>query len=140
MQHDAKQPLNRAVLTGVHKLFAATALVAWQPRVSVAYKLSNNMDVRAGAGIFNDIIAGQVTHLGTMNPPVAPVFVGGINGQVGGIGIAPGAPKSAVDATSQANRAFQTVFRSGGSPCTDATPGAPVCPLAVNLNTFPAAR
>ena len=55
-----------------------------------------------------------------------PVFVGGINGQVGGVGIAPGVTGSAVEATVQANRSFQSAFRSN-SPT----------PLAVNLNTFP---
>ena len=72
-----------------------------------------------------------------MNPPYAPVFVGGINGQVGGIGVAPGVPNSAVDATVQANQSFQSTFRANGNPCAGVAPDAPTCPLAVNLNTFP---
>ena len=63
--------------------------------------------------------------------------VGGINGRVGGIGIAPGVPNSAVDATAAANKSFQAVFQSGGAPCAGLRPGASICPLAVNLNTFP---
>ncbi len=136
MSHDPEQPLNQAVLTGVHSLFAATPPIVWQPRASAAYKLSDRMDIHAGAGVFNDIIPAQIGDLGAMNPPYAPVFVGGLGGQVGGVGIAPGIPGSAVDATSQADQAFQSVFDSGGSPCTGAAT-IPVCPLAVNLNTFP---
>ena len=72
-----------------------------------------------------------------MNAPNDPTFVGGIGGQVGGIGIAPGVAGSAVDAAANANHSFQTIFRSGGSPCVGIQPGAPTCPLAVSLNTFP---
>ena len=82
--------------------------------------------LHAGGGVFNDIIPAQIADLGATNPPYAPVFVGGINGQVGGIGIAPGVPNSAVDATAQANQSFQSAFRSNAAT-----------PLAVNLNTFP---
>ena len=84
------------------------------------------MAIHAGGGVFNDIIPAQVADLGATNPPYAPVFVGGINGQVGGVGIEPGVANSAVDATGQANRSFQSAFASGATT-----------PLAVNLNTFP---
>ncbi len=66
------------------------------------------MAIHAGGGVFNDIIPAQVADLGATNPPYAPVFVGGINGQVGGVGIAPGVTNSAVDATAQANQSFQS--------------------------------
>ncbi|HTV15426.1 MAG TPA: hypothetical protein VME68_11970, partial [Acidobacteriaceae bacterium] len=136
MSHNPDQPLSQALLTGVRSLFPATPLIVWQPRASVAIKLTDKMDIHAGAGVFNDIIPAEVADLGAMNPPYAPVFVGGANGQVGGVALAPGVPNSAVDATSAANQAFQSVFRSGASPCAGAS-DVPVCPLAVNLNTFP---
>jgi hypothetical protein len=72
-----------------------------------------------------------------MNAPNDPSFTGGIGGQVGGLGIAPGVPGSAVDAAASANKSFQTTFSSGGAPCAGIQPGAPTCPLAVSLNTFP---
>jgi hypothetical protein len=137
MQHDMSQPLNKAIQTNVRTLFPGTPLLSWQPRASVAYKLSDKMAVHAGGGVFTDIIPAQIVDLGAANAPYAPVFVGGINGQVGGVGIAPGVPNSAVDATVQANQSFQTVFRSGGTPCAGLPAGAASCPLAVNLNTFP---
>jgi Carboxypeptidase regulatory-like domain len=126
MSHDTSQPLSQAVQTNVRTLFPRTPLFSWQPRASAAYKLSDKMAVHAGGGVFNDIIPAQVADLGATNPPYAPVFVGGIYGQVGGVGIAPGVPDSAVDATIEANQSFQAAFRSNSTS-----------PLAVNLNTFP---
>ena len=137
MSHEVTQPLNQVIQTNVRNLFPGTPLLSWQPRASAAYRLSNQLAVHAGGGVFNDIIPAQIADLGATNAPYAPVFVGGINGQVGGIGIAPGVPDSAVDATAQANQSFQNVFRSGGAPCVGLPAGAPTCPLAVNLNTFP---
>jgi len=137
LNHDPTQPLNQAVQSNVHNLFPATPLLVYQPRASVAYKLSEKTALHAGGGVFNDIIPAQVADFGAMNAPYAPVFVGGINGQVGGLGIAPGVPGSAVDATVQANRSFQTLFNSNGDPCAGVSTTAPTCPLAVNLNTFP---
>jgi hypothetical protein len=135
--HDLSQPLNLVIQTNVRTLFPATPLLSWQPRASVAYKLSDKVALHAGGGVFNDIIPAQIADFGATNPPYAPVFVGGINGQVGGIGVAPGVPNSAIDATVQANQSFQSVFRSGGGACSGLLPGAPTCPLAVNMNTFP---
>jgi ubiquinone/menaquinone biosynthesis C-methylase UbiE len=129
VSHALAQPLSQAIQTNVRTLFPATPLFSWQPRASVAYKLSNTTALHAGGGVFNDIIPAQVADLGATNPPYAPVFVGGINGQVGGIGIAPGVTSSAVDATVKANQSFQSAFRSN-SPT----------PLAVDLNTFPTGR
>jgi hypothetical protein len=62
--------------------------------------------------------------------------VGGIGGQVGGTGIAPGGSGSAVDATANAQRSFESIFAAGGAPCSGIAAGAPTCPLAVGLNTF----
>src|SRR6202035_3109382 len=139
LNHEVNQPLDQAIQPNVRTLFPGTPLLSWQPRASVAYKLSDKVAIHAGGGVFNDIIPAQVADLGATNAPYAPVFVGGINGQVGGVGIAPGVPNSAVDATAQANQSFQTVFRSGGAPCAGLPAGAPTCPLAVGLYTFPSA-
>ena len=56
---------------------------------------------------------------------------------MGGIAIAPGVANSAAGAASSANRQFQSLFSAGGPPCAGIAPGAPTCPLAVSLNTFP---
>lgn len=137
MNHSIDQPLKQVIQTTVRTLFPGTPTFSWQPRASVAYKLSVKTAIHAGGGVFNDIIPAQVGDLGATNPPSGPVFVGGINGQVGGLGIAPGVTNSAVDATSAANRSFQTAFSTGGAPCAGLKVGAAICPFAVNLNTFP---
>ena len=135
--HETNQPLDQVVLSNVHDLFSAIPLFVYQPRVSFAYQLLSHTALHGGFGVFNDIIPMQIADLAAMNAPNDPTFVGGIGGQVGGIGIAPGVPGSAIDATVSANNSFQTSFRSGGAPCLGIQPGVPTCPLAVSLNTFP---
>jgi hypothetical protein len=135
--HATNQPLNQVVLANVHNLFPATPLLVLQPRASVAYQLLPRTAIHAGFGVFNDIIPQQIADSGLMNAPNDSSFTGGIGGQVGGLGIAPGVPGSAVDAAASANKSFQTIFSSGGAPCAGIQPGAPTCPLAVSLNTFP---
>jgi hypothetical protein len=135
--HATYQPLHQVILGNVHNLFAATPLFVYQPRASIAYQFRPRVAVHAGFGVFNDIIPQQIADSGLMNAPNDPSFTGGIGGQVGGLGIAPGVPGSAVDATASANKLFQTTFSSGGAPCAGIQPGAPTCPLAVSLNTFP---
>ena len=135
--HYSDEPLNKVLLGSVHDLFPATPLFVDQPRVSFAYQLHPRLAVHSGFGVFNDIIPMQIADLAAMNAPNDPTFVGGIGGQVGGNGIAPGVAGSAVDAAANANHSFQAIFRSGGAPCAGIQPGAPTCPLAVSLNTFP---
>ena len=112
MSHDSAQPLSGpsrpiCALSSPRRRSSVGSRARPRPTSS-----RNTMALHAGGGIFNDIIPAQVADLGATNPPYAPVFVGGINGQVGGIGIAPGVPSSAVDATAQANQSFQAAFRS----------------------------
>ena len=135
--HDINQPLNQTILGNVRNLFPSTPLFVYQPRVSFAYQLLPSIAIHGGFGVFNDIIPMQIADLAAMNAPNDPTFVGGIGGQVGGMAIAPGVAGSAVDAAANANRSFQSIFRSGAASCTGIQPGAPTCPLAVSLNTFP---
>ncbi|WP_348268072.1 TonB-dependent receptor [Edaphobacter paludis] len=137
MQHSNAQPLNQAILTGIHNLFPATPLFIYQPRVSIAYQVEPHTAVHAGFGVFSDIIPAQIADLASTNAPYAPSFVGGLAGQVGGVAIFPGVPGSAVDALASANKALQTSFSTGAPPCTGIASGDAVCPLAVGLNTFP---
>jgi len=140
LTHESSQPLNLAVLTGVRGIFQETPLFVYEPRVSIAYQIDKGLVLHSGFGAFSDIIPAQIADLASNNPPYAPTFVGGIYGQVGGTLIAPGVSGSAVDATRAANAQFQTLYRSGGNPCTGITYGAATCPLAVSMNTFPTGR
>jgi len=135
--HATNQPLNQVILGNVQDLFAATPLFVYQPRASIAYQPSPRTAVHAGFGVFNDIIPQQIADSGLMNAPNDPSFTGGIGGQVGGLGVPPSVPGSAVDAAAGANKSFQTIFRSGGAPCAGIQPDQATCPLAVSLNTFP---
>jgi hypothetical protein len=137
MSHQVDQPLDREIVTGVHSVFPATSLFVYQPRASAAYQLTRKTAVHLGFGVFDDIIPAQIADLAASNPPYAPAFVGGLGGQVGGVGVAPGVPGSAVDAAAAANQSFQVAFRNGAAPCAGIAAGAPTCPLAVSLNTFP---
>jgi hypothetical protein len=137
LSHGISQPLDKVIETGVRGLFSSTPLLVWQPRVSVAWQLVSGTVIHAGFGLFNDIIPAQVADLAATNAPYSPTFVGGIGGQVGGSSIAPNVPNSAVDATANANQNFQSIFRTGENPCADIAAGAPTCPLAVSMNTFP---
>jgi hypothetical protein len=137
LSHNISQPLNQVIQTQAGGLFPATPLLVWQPRLSAAYAKGPHTVLHAGFGVFNDIIPAQIADLAATNPPNAPTFVGGIGGQVGGIGIAPGVAGSAVDATASAELRFQSVFALGASPCGGIAPGAATCPLAVSMNTFP---
>ena len=132
LDHDTNQPIDEAIKAGVSTLFPATPVLVWQPRVSIADQVTEGTVIHAGFGVFNDIIPAQVADLAATNPPYAPTFVGGIGGQVGGVGIA-----DAMIAVAEAEHDFQSVFASGAPPCSGIQPGAPTCPLAVNMNTFP---
>ncbi|MGD0519927.1 MAG: carboxypeptidase-like regulatory domain-containing protein [Terracidiphilus sp.] len=140
MSHQIGQPLDQVILTSERNLFPATPLLVWQPRVAAAYEVTHGSVLHAGFGVFNDIIPAQIADLAATNAPYAPTFVGGIGGQVGGVGIAPNVSESAVDATSNADQSFQSVFSLGEAPCADIVAGAPTCPLAVSMNTFPSGR
>ncbi len=137
LSHSASQPLDQSIQARVSTLFPSTPLLVWQPRFSLAYQVAPGTVIHLGFGVFNDIIPAQIADLAATNAPYAPTFVGGIGGQVGGLAIAPGVANSAADATIAANHQFQSLFSNGGPPCAGITLGAPTCPLAVSLNTFP---
>jgi hypothetical protein len=137
LSHQISQPLDQVIQTNVRGLFPATPLLVWQPRASAAYEVTRGMVLHAGFGVFNDIIPAQIADLAATNAPYAPTFVGGLAGQVGGVGIAPSVPGSAADATMQAEQRFESVFGAGAGPCAGIAAGAPTCPLAVSMNTFP---
>jgi len=137
LSHSASQPLDQAIQPGVSTLFPSTPLLVSQPRVSLAYQVAKGTVVHLGFGAFNDIIPAQIADLAATNAPYAPTFVGGIGGQVGGLAIAPGVANSAADADLSANAQFQSLFKASGPACAGIAPGAPTCPLAVSLNTFP---
>src|SRR5271167_81732 len=131
--HDVNQPLNDAIQTGLGNLFAATPLAILQPRTAIAWQFEPNTVLRAGFGVFSDILPGSVADLVGVNPPYVQTFQGGLLGTVGGTAIAPGVPNSAVDATIAANQRFSSGFAQGQLSCASplANPATCLPPVAI---------
>jgi hypothetical protein len=117
ISHDANQPLNAAIQTGLSNIFSSTPLAILQPRTAIAWQFEPKSVVRAGFGIFSDILPGSVVDVVGVNPPYVKSFQGGLLGTVGGTEIAPGVPNSAVDATIAANNTFTSGFPQGQFSC-----------------------
>ncbi|MFZ0963002.1 MAG: carboxypeptidase-like regulatory domain-containing protein [Terriglobia bacterium] len=133
ISHDVNQPLNAAIETHLGNLFSSTPLAILQPRTAFAWQFESNTVLRAGFGLFSDILPGSVADTIGANPPYVRTFQGGLLGTVGGTTIAPGTPNSAVDATVTANQAFGMGFSQGSLSCASpqATPNACLPPVAM---------
>jgi hypothetical protein len=117
ISHDVNQPLNAAIQTNLRHLFSATPIAILQPRTALAWQLKPKSVVRAGFGIFSDLLPGSIADVIGVNPPYVRTFQGGLLGTVGGLEIAPGVANSAVDATTSANQAFGSGFAGGELSC-----------------------
>ncbi|MGB0035836.1 MAG: carboxypeptidase-like regulatory domain-containing protein [Candidatus Acidiferrales bacterium] len=135
--HDVNQPLNDAVRTGLSNVFSSTPLAILQPRTSIAWQFESKSVLRAGFGIFSDILPGSVVDTVGVNPPYVKTFQGGLLGTVGGTAIAPGVPNSAVDATVAANQIFSSGFSQGQLSCASAQSNPATCLPAVAITGVP---
>ena len=133
ISHDVNQPLNAVIRTGLGNLFSSTPLEILQPRTALAWQFAPNTVLRAGFGIFSDVLPGSIADVVGMNPPYLRTFQGGLQGSVGGSAVAPGVPGSAVDATDAANQSFGTGFAQGWLSCASpqANPAACLPPVAI---------
>jgi Carboxypeptidase regulatory-like domain len=145
ISHDVNQPLNTAIQTQLGNIFESTPLAIWQPRTALAWQFARNTVLRAGFGVFSDILPGSIADLVDINPPYVRSFQGGLLGTVGKAGtagcdpvwgctaIAPGVANSAIDAMVGANQAFGAGFASGQLSCASphANPAACLSPVAI---------
>jgi hypothetical protein len=133
ISHDVNQPLNATIQTGLDNLFASTPVAILQPRTAVAWQYEPKSVLRAGFGLFSDILPGDVADMIGTNPPYVRTFQGGLLGTAGGTAVAPGVPNSAVDATIAANQNFGLGFSQGQLSCASpqANPSACLPPVAV---------
>ena len=133
ISHDVNQPLNAAIQTGLSHLFNSTPLAIWQPRTALAWQFARGSVLRAGFGVFSDLLPGSVADTIGVNPPYVRTFAGGLLGTVGGTALAPGVPNSAVDAVAAANQSFATGFAQGWRSCASpqANPAACLPPVAM---------
>src|SRR6516164_2572473 len=113
ISHDVNQPLNAAIQTGLGNVFSSTPLAILQPRTAIAWQFEPKSALRAGFGIFSDVLPGAIADVVGLNPPYVQTFQGGLLGTVGGTAIARGVPKSAIDATITADQLFTTGFAQG---------------------------
>jgi hypothetical protein len=131
--HDINQPLNAAIRTGLGNVFSSTPLAILQPRTAIAWQFEPNSVLRAGFGIFSDLLPGSIADVVGVNPPYVQTFQGGLLGTAGGTAIAPGVPNSAIDATVAANRTFTSGFPQGQLSCASlqANPATCLPPVAI---------
>jgi hypothetical protein len=140
ISHDVDQPLNAAVQIGLRSVFSSTPLAILQPRTAIAWQFGSNWILRAGFGIFSDILPGSIADVVGVNPPYVKTFQGGLLGTVGGIAIAPGVSDSAVDATVAANQAFSSGFTQGQISCSSAQANPATCVSPVAITAVPNGR
>jgi hypothetical protein len=137
ISHDVNQPLNAAIQTGLGNVFSSTPLAILQPRTAIAWQFEPKTMLRAGFGVFSDILPGTVADVVGVNPPYVKTFQGGLLGTVGGTAIAPGVPNSAIDATVAANQSFSSGFTQGQLSCLSAQANPSTCLLPVAITAVP---
>jgi len=133
VSHDVNQPLNAAIQTGLGHVFSSTPLAILQPRTAIAWQFEPKSVLRAGFGLFSDILPGTIADVVGVNPPNVKTLQGGLLGTVGGAAIAPGVPNSAIDATVAANQTFSSGFAQGQLSCASAQSNPATClpPVAI---------
>jgi len=137
ISHSVNQPLNAAIQTGLGHVFSSTPLAILQPRTAIAWQFEPKSVLRAGFGIFSDILPGAIADVVGVNPPYVNTFQGGLLGTVGGTAIAPGVPGSAVDAAVAANQIFHSGFSQGELSCAASQANPATCLPPVALNAVP---
>jgi hypothetical protein len=137
ISHDVNQPLNAAIQTGLDHVFSSTPLAILQPRTAIAWQFEPKTVLRAGFGLFSDLLPGAIADVVGVNPPYVQTFQGGLLGTVGGTAIAPGLPNSAIDATVAANRTFSSGFPQGQLSCTLAQSNPSTCLPPVAISAVP---
>lgn len=137
LAHNVNQPLNEAIQTGLGSIFSSTPSAILQPRTAIAWQFEPKTVMRAGFGIFSDILPGSIADVVGFNPPYVRTFQGGLLGTAGGTMIAPGITGSAIDATVSANQAFRSGFAQGYLSCVSPLANPAACLPPVNITAVP---
>jgi hypothetical protein len=137
ISHDVNQPLNAAIQTDLSNVFSSTPLAILQPRTAIAWQFEAKTVLRAGIGVFSDILPGSVADVVGVNPPYVKTFQGGLLGTVGGTAIAPGVLNGAIDATAAANQTFSSGFTPGELSCASAQANPAICLPPVAITAVP---
>jgi Carboxypeptidase regulatory-like domain len=137
VSHDVNQPLSAAIQTGLGNVFQATPLAILQPRTAIAWQFRPDTLLRAGFGLFSDILPGTIADVVGTNPPYVQTFQGGLLGTVGGTEITPGVPNSAIDAVEAAHQTFSSGFPQGELSCASTLANPATCLPPVNITAVP---
>jgi hypothetical protein len=137
ISHDMSQPLDAAIQTGLGNIFSSTPVAILQPRTAIAWQFEPKTVLRAGFGIFSDLLPGSIADVVGVNPPYVKTFEGGLLGTVGGTAIAPGTPNSAVGAAVSANQAFSSGFAQGQLSCAFPQANPATCLPPVSMAAVP---
>jgi hypothetical protein len=149
ISHDLNQRLDAAIQTNLAKIFSSTPLAILQPRTAFAWQFESKSVLRAGFGIFSDILPGSIADVVGVNPPYVKTFQGGLLGTVGKAGstgcdplvgctaIAPGVPNSAVGATITANGTFSSGFATNQLSCASPQSKLATCLPPVAITAVP---
>ncbi len=132
ISHDVNQPLNQAIETHLGNIFASTPLAILQPRTAVAWQVAPKTVLRAGFGLFSDILPGSVVDLVGVNPPYSKTFQGGLLGTAGGTAI-----DSAIAAAVAANQTFTSGFAQGQLSCASPLSNSAACLQPVAITAVP---
>ncbi len=147
--HDVNQPLEAAIQTGLGNVFSSTPVAILQPRTALAWQFDSKSVLRAGFGVFSDILPGSIADVVGVNPPYVKTFQGGLLGTAGKAGssgcnatlgctaIAPGVANSAIDATIAANQTFSSGFAEGQLSCASAQSDPATCLPPVAISAVP---
>jgi hypothetical protein len=136
--HDVNQPISAVMATNQSQVLNARPDAIWQPRTSLAWQVRPRTLLRAGFGVFGDLLpAGSLIDALAANPPFVNTFQGGLLGSAGGLAIAPGVPNSAVDATAAANQAFLAGFHHSTLSCASALATPSTCLPPVSVTALP---
>jgi hypothetical protein len=137
ISHDVNQPLNATIQTGLDHVFSSTPLAILQPRTAIAWQFEPQTVLRAGFGLFSDLLPGAIADVVGVNPPYVQTFQGALLGTVGGTAIAPGVPNSAIDATVAGNKTFSLGFPQGQLSCASAQSNPATCLPPVAMTAVP---
>jgi hypothetical protein len=139
LSHDVNQPLSAVLATNQSQVFARSLAGMWQPRTSLAWRARPGTVLRAGFGVFGDLLpAGSVIDAVSSSAPFVNTFQGGLLGQAGGLAIAPGVPNSAIAAAAAANAAFLNGLRQGALSCASPLANPSTCLPPVAVTALPA--